>query len=254
MKIETSGFDASVGHTSGMSVSLMSKSGTNQLHGTASELHIQDRWVAMNFFSRQLYYKNIAAAEASGDTALAARLRETPKQPSGRTNQWAITLGGPIVVPKIINGKDKLFFFFGYAGYKLRSTAPLQEIGSINYTFPTMANRQGDFSQLLNVGAQYQIYDPLSVRADPARAGHYIRDPIPGNILPQTRMNNPAYSTYTKYLPSPNNDPTNPKLEPLNNYLAVGVPEDNDYNSESTPHRLLLFEHAPVLRALHARP
>ena len=40
--------------------------------------------------------------------------------------------------------------------------------------------------------ALYQIYDPLSVRADPARAGHSIRDSFPGNVVPQSRQNNPV--------------------------------------------------------------
>ena len=67
---------------------------------------------------------------------------------------------------------------------------------------------------------RYQIYDPLSVRPDPARSGFFIRDPFPGNIIPQSRVNNPMYQHYIKFLPRPNNNPTDPRQEPTNNYLV----------------------------------
>ena len=234
MKVETSGFDASFGHTTGVALSIMTKSGTNQLHGSASDLHTEDRWNAAAFFPKQLYYKNIAAAEASGDHALAERLRNTPLLPSGHKNHYALTLGGPVVIPKVFNGKDKLFFFFDYVGLSsISTTASYPQY--LNNTFPTMANRQGDFSQLLQVDAvRYTVYDPLSVRPDPARPGHYIRDPIPGNILPAARIVNPVYNAYVKFLPVPNNDPANPRNEPLNNYLGVSLPYNNKYNSFSS--------------------
>ena len=69
VKIETSGFDASIGHSTGVNVALMSKSGTNQYHDTLNELHMQDRWNAMEFKPRQPYYQKIAAAESAGNAA-----------------------------------------------------------------------------------------------------------------------------------------------------------------------------------------
>jgi hypothetical protein len=229
IKIETSGFDSSIGHTSGIVVAMMSKSGTNQFHGGASNIHEQTRWNATPFFTRQLYYRRIAEAEAAGDPRLAEQLRNTPKQLSGRRNHYSAFLGGPVLLPKIYNGKDKLFFFFSYVGF--RRVIPPNPI-NFNHTFPTMANRDGDFSQLLNVDAtRYQIYDPLSVSADAARPGHYIRTPIPGNILPKSRIVNPAYGLYSKLMPVPNNDPFSPRAEPLNNYLAVSVPWVSPYSA-----------------------
>jgi hypothetical protein len=228
-KVETSNFDASIGHTTGVGVAMMTKAGTNGLHGSITEEHWQQRWNGTPFFVKQLYYRNIAAADAKGDTALAAQLRAQDKQPSGHEHNYAGAVGGPVILPKIYNGKDRLFFFFNYNGFKdIRSEEP----NNINRTLPTLANRRGDFSQLLSVDAtRYQIYDPLSVRPDAARAGHFIRDPIAGNILPASRMNNPTYNAYLKLLPTPNNDPSNPRLEPLNNYVAVATPLNFQYEA-----------------------
>ncbi|MFB3828154.1 MAG: carboxypeptidase regulatory-like domain-containing protein [Bryobacteraceae bacterium] len=228
MKMETSGFDAAIGHTTGVMVNLLSKTGTNRYHGSVSDIHVQDRWNAMNFFERQLYYRNLAAAEASGNTALAQSLRNSPRQPSGHRNQYMATLAGPLIIPKVYNGRDKLFFFFNAGGFRIITSANPEYQ---NKTFPTMAHRAGDFSSLLQVDSvRYQIYDPLSVRPDPARAGHYIRDPIPGNILPSSRMVNPVYEFYRKLPAPPNRDPLDPRMEPANNYLASDMPQRPNYD------------------------
>jgi hypothetical protein len=226
-KVETSNFDAAVGHTTGINVAMMTKTGTNALHGTVTEQHWEKRWNGSPFFVKKLYYQKIAAARAAGDTALADRLRSQDIQPSGHDNNYVFTVGGPVVLPKIYNGRNKLFFFFSYAGVKdINSEDP----SGINQTVPNMADRAGDFSRLLLVDAtRYQIYDPLSVRPDPARPTHYIRDPIPGNILPASRVVNPAYKSYVSFLPTPNNDPLNPGGQPNNNYISAGQPYNEDY-------------------------
>ena len=228
MRVETANFDASIGHTTGMNVTMMTKTGTNAFHGTLTELHWQQRWRAATFFTKQLYYRNIAAAEAAGDKALAARLRSENMTAPGRSNNYAGTVGGPVVLPKIYNGKDRLFFFFSYQGNKDK----LQDLPSrLNRTIPTLDDRRGDFSRFLKVNTSlYQLYDPLTVRPDPARATHYVRDPIPGNVLPASRIVNPAAKFYTGILPTPNNDP-GPNLEPANNYLAVDMPLLRDYKA-----------------------
>ena len=78
----------------------------------------------------------------------------------------------------------------------------------------------GDSRSLAIDPVRYQIYDPLSVKPDPARPGFFIRDPFPGNIIPANRVINPMYQHYIKFLPRPNNNPTDPRLEPTNNYLV----------------------------------
>jgi hypothetical protein len=229
VKVETGNFDAAIGHSSGVNVSMMTKAGTNRLHGTATWEHFQQRWSGTEFFPRQLYYNNIAKAEAQGNKALADQLREQPKQPGGLFNSFAATIGGPVVIPKVVNGRNKLFFFFGVDGYR-KSAPPAGD--KLPITLPTMANRTGDYSQLLRVDAsRYQIYDPLTVRADPARATHYVRDNFPGNIIPKSRQINPTTAAYLKLLPTPNNESSNPNAEPSNNYLAVGMPFIWNYNA-----------------------
>jgi hypothetical protein len=230
MKVETSGFDASMGHSSGVNIAMMTKAGTNQFHGTLTEQHWQQRWHGTPFFTKQLYYRNIAAAEAAGNKALAAELRSQDKQSSGRSNNYTGSVGGPVRVPKVYDGRNRLFFFFSYQGNK-DSVADLPS--RYNNTIPTLDDRQGNFARFLGVNASlYQLYDPLSVRADPARATHYIRDPIAGNVIPKTRMANPTYDWYAKVLPTPNND-IDPKREPLNNYLSTAAPLIRDYKAYS---------------------
>lgn len=228
-KVETSNFDASVGHTSGVSVAMMTRTGGNQLHGTATYQHWQQRWQGAGFFVKQLYWRNIADAEARGDTARAASLRNENITPPGRYNNVALTAGGPVYIPKVYNGKDKLFFYFSAVGVRSKRTESGSG-GSIVNTVPTAAHLQGNFSDLLLVDAgRYQIYDPLTVRADPARASHYVRDPIPGNILPASRVVNPAYKTWAGFIPAANSNPLDPRREPTQNYLAVGQPNVYSY-------------------------
>jgi hypothetical protein len=149
--------------------------------------------------------------------------------PPGHTNNYHGTISGPVHIPKLFDGRNKLFFFLGFSGLKnLQSARPSE----LNYTVPTLAMRNGDFSQLLQVDpVRYQIYDPLTTRPDPARPGHYIRDPFPGNIIPRDRIRNPMYDFYAQRMPVPNNDPTDPRREPVNNYLATGMPNNVDYRS-----------------------
>ena len=229
-RVETVTFDAGQGRGTGASITAVSNTGTNVVHGALTEQHWQQRWNGTPFFVKQLFYRRINEALAQGDLAEAEKRRGEQKQPSGHSNNWGSSIGGPVVLPKIYNGKDKLFFFFAYNGYIDRKTEPPSRI---NRTVPTLANKQGDFSQLLKVSAsQYQLYDPLSVRPD-TRAGHVVRDPIPGNIIPRARMINPIQSTYEKFYPTPNNDPLNPALAPMTNYLAVATPFSWDYHSFS---------------------
>ena len=104
-------------------------------------------------------------------------------------------MSGPVYIPGVFDGRNKLFFFLGFSELKNRQSARPSEF---NYTVPTEAMRNGDFSALLAVDpVRYQIYDPLTTRPDPARPGHWVRDPFPGNIIPRERFDNPFYDFYT---------------------------------------------------------
>jgi hypothetical protein len=230
-RIETSNFDASFGHSTGLNISMSTKSGANALHGSATYQYINQRWNAASFFVKQARWAQVAALNAAGNRAAADALAEQPMLPAGHTNNYHGTVSGPVVLPKVYDGRNKLFFFLGYSGLKNKQAARPSEI---NYTVPTMAMRDGDFSRLLQVRtnpARYQVYDPLTTRPDPARPGHVIRTPFAGNILPKQRFQNPMYDFYTKRMPVPNNDPTDPGQEPVNNYLATGMPNNVTYES-----------------------
>ncbi len=115
--METGVYDARFGHQAGAQVNVVTKSGTNNLHGTAYE-----------------YLRN---------TALDARNFFEPTVPPLHRNQFGGSLGGPIVIPHVINGRDKAFFFFNYEGLRY-----LQSFYSRAHV-PTSAEIAGDYTDLL---------------------------------------------------------------------------------------------------------
>ncbi|HYO83098.1 MAG TPA: carboxypeptidase-like regulatory domain-containing protein, partial [Bryobacteraceae bacterium] len=226
-KIETSNFDASFGHATGLGISMSTKSGANQFHGTSTFQYMNQRWNAASFFVKQSRYSQIAAARAAGNLTLAEELADRPMLPPGRTMNYQATLSGPVWIPKLLDGRNRVFFFLGFSELKNRQSARPSDI---NYTVPTVAMRNGDFSNLLRIDpVRYQLYDPLTTRPDLNRPGHFVRDPFPGNIIPPDRIRNPIYNFYAQRMPLPNND--NPNRDPENNYLATGMPNTVDYRS-----------------------
>jgi hypothetical protein len=223
MRVETANFDASFGHGVGLSINMMTRTGTNDPHGSVNGQYWNMRWNSPNFFQRQTFYRNIANARASGNTALADQLASRPILPAGSGKSVSATFGAPVNIPKLINGKDKFFFFFDYSwNYDYRFGVNATGVNTV----PTLAARNGDFSSLLKVNAAYyQVYDPLSVAPDPARPGHYTRTPFTGNIIPTSRIVNPMYNAYLKLYPVSNADPLDPTQEPFYNYRTAGAPD-----------------------------
>jgi hypothetical protein len=230
-KVETNNFDAGIGQTSGAAISMISKSGTNALHGTATWQHWQQRWQGTPFFTKQQYYNRINAAEATGNKAEADRLRATDKQPTGRSNNWGASAGGPLVIPKVVNGRNKIFWFFTYNAFK---DVKVEDPSTFNRTVPTAGMRDGNFSEMLSLAnpTRYIIHDPTTVVADPARPSQFVRTPFPNNIIPKSRFANPAYDAITKLYPMPNNSPAAGQ-DPVNNYLASQTPYNWDYYAYS---------------------
>jgi len=228
-KIETSNFDAGFGHATGLNISMSTKSGVNAFHGSATYQYFNARWNAAPFFTKQARYSQIAALRAAGNIAAAEELAARPLLTPGHMNNFHGTLSGPVTVPGLFNGRNRLFFFLGFSKLRnLQSARPSE----LNYTVPTAAMRAGDYSRLLQVDAvRYTVYDPLSVRPDPARAGHVVRDAFPGNLVPRSRFRNPIHDFYNQRMPSANNDPADPRREPVNNYIASGMPNNVDYSS-----------------------
>ena len=213
-KMETANFDASVGHTSGAFVNVSTKSGTNDFHGSLYDQHWQQRWNATPHFTRLLWENQVAQGKISKDSQ---------KQATGRSNQFGGTIGGPVRIPKLYNGRDKFFFFFSYNGIYQNKA---ETTDSINRTVPKMAWRTGDFSDLLALDPKYQIYDPRTARLS---GNNVIRDPFPGNKgIP---ILNPMYSFYAKVYPQPNNVPGLVTPEGSLNYYGSAMPKNERFNS-----------------------
>ena len=172
MKVQTATYDAGVGFSSAGAVNVTLKSGTNRLHGT-------------------LFYANIATA-LIGNTYFANSLGI----PRGDItyHRWGSTAGGPVLIPKLYNGRNRTFFFYGYEGLKQN------RIRGTTLTIPTAKERQGDFSDLLALGSRYQIYDPATRRS--IAGGRFQQDPFPGNIIPTGRIS-PIAQNILKYYPLP---------------------------------------------------
>ena len=128
--------DASFGHTIGGVINQITKSGTNSFHGTVYEFNQIPNLDANYYFNKR------------GGVA----------RPVFHYNQYGLTFGGPVSIPKLYSGKDKLFFFFAFEG--LKDSQP----GSQTMTVPTAAERTGDFSQILAAGC------PGGYANDPTKA------------------------------------------------------------------------------------
>ncbi len=173
VKVETFQADAAYGHTGGGTVNLLSKSGTNALHGMVYEFNQVSRLAANLFFNNS------------------AGLR---KQVT-RYNQWGLNAGGPVIIPKLIDGRNKVFFFFSYEGVK--DSIP----NSIITTVPTAIERSGDFSQLLTVGNNYLIYDP---RRGVREGTRIRRQPFENNRIPPNLISGIAKNYLEQFYPLPN--------------------------------------------------
>ncbi len=187
--------DAVYGDTLGGTVNITTKSGTNIVHGSLMEFNETSALAANPFF-----------LNAAGT-----------KQAITRQNEYGGTIGGPVRVPKVFNGKDKLFFFFAYEGY--RDSTPAVSTSAV----PTDAERKGDFSGLLANGATYQISDPSTAVLSGTKI---TRTPFPNNVIPTASLN-PIALKYMQYFPEPNQPG---KSDGENNYI-VNDPTSDKYVS-----------------------
>lgn len=201
-KIQTSGMSAEFGRTGGGVFNFVMKSGTNQFHGSAVG-NIHNEWADANTFSNNFY--------------------GNPKRMDRRHN-WALSGGGPIVLPKIYNGKDKTFVYAAYERYKEAYGGS----GSPSVTVPLPEWFQGDMSRYLTnevlgtdaLGRSVlrgQIYDPTTTRTV---NGAVVRDPFPGNKIPQSLISPIAKNLGTifqqHYMPQVK-DPATGQFALLNN-------------------------------------
>jgi Carboxypeptidase regulatory-like domain/TonB dependent receptor/TonB-dependent Receptor Plug Domain len=192
-KVLSGVFSAEFGRGAGV-VSVSTKSGTNQLHGTAYEFLRNDTFDARNFFVRK-----VVAADGT--------LVKDPVPPLDR-HQFGGALGGALVIPGLYDGHSRTFFFADYSGIREQ-----RGVTTVN-TVPTDATRIGDFSNYRDRnGNLIPIYDPLTTRLD--AQGRIVRDPFPNNIIPQNRIH-PVGRNIAGIYPAPNSGTSN-----FDNYIST---------------------------------
>ena len=147
VKVLLTNYQAEYGRMSGANVQLVSKSGSQEFHGSGAYYKRHEQWNANNFFNNRL----------------------GRSKPVYRYNTWNYTVGGPIYIPgKFNQNKDKLFFFWSQEGWPLKTSDPVAQ-----RTVPTELERTGDFSQSRDVnGALIVITDPTTRTPFPATASH----------------------------------------------------------------------------------
>src|SRR5882724_375603 len=152
-RVLQSNFSAEYGQAGDGIVSLTIKSGTNELHGSGYDF-LRNKSLDANSWAN-----NLQGLPRSLDTQ----------------NDFGATLGGPVWIPKVYNGKNKTFFFFAYEGFRFRNGGTNQD------SFPNENFRKGDFSQICKNGftngicndrdsnnnITNQIYDPTTHTAVP---------------------------------------------------------------------------------------
>jgi hypothetical protein len=150
VNVSTNNFDADQGMAGGAAITVLTKSGTNEFHGSGFFFRNQDNFNANTFVNN-----------ASGIA-----------RPDQSTSIFGGTIGGPIV-------KDKLFFFGGWEKYAGRRGV------AISYAVPTVRMRAGDFSEVAGVNPGFRLFDPAT-----GGAGGAGRTPFPNNVIPANRISN----------------------------------------------------------------
>ena len=171
VKVMTSNYQAEYGRAGGGYIALSTRGGTNDFHGGARYFRRHDSMNADSWFN------NARGGSAAGFP-----------RPLYRYNYYGWDLGGPVWIPKVYNGRNKLFFFISQEYYNQL----VPQASSVNILVPTAAERTGDFSHSVDgTGKAITIIDPNTGA------------PFPGNIIPANRIYAPGHSVLN-FLPTPN--------------------------------------------------
>ena len=201
LKLQASTYDAEVGRAGGGTFNTLLRSGTNDFHGSAVGHLRQTDWLANNFF-----------ANRAGQPIAEQPFRD-----------WAFSLGGPIRLPKLYDGRNRTFFFITTEAYRQRDGST--QVLSV----PTARERTGDFSQSYNKnGSKQIIYDPFSTTADGTR------QPFADNVTPASRLNGVGQAL-ASYYPKPN-APTLHYGAPNYNYTG-NYPNRGDQSTWKADHQ-----------------
>jgi hypothetical protein len=187
--VQTSNYSAEFGQTGSAVMNVTMKSGANQFHGSAYD-----------YLQNEDLNAGVPFTNAGNGNLL---------RPPQRRNDYGLTLGGPVWIPKVYNGHNKTFFFFGWEQFLQHQTV-LPGVLSV----PTPAYRNGDFSAAIvaagnkNLGTDplgrpiiaNTIYDPSTTRAAPN--GQIVSNPFPNNTIPIARMD-PVSLKMQNLIPQP---------------------------------------------------
>ncbi|MBI3207750.1 MAG: TonB-dependent receptor [Candidatus Solibacter usitatus] len=213
-RVETNAIKAEYGQTAGGVINAVTKAGGNQLRGSLYEFLRNDALDSRNAFSTQ------------------------PDPRTGRTkqvlrfNQYGGTVGGPVWIPKIYNGRNRTFFYAGWEQWKWRSTGAPQ-IGTV----ATEEQRGGNFSRTFDARGQLiPIYDPATTSPNPAGSG-FVRTLFGGNLVPRTRFDALSVKVLP-YMPLPNARPTDP-ITNVSNFVSLAKStSDQTVSTTRIDHRI----------------
>lgn len=220
VRVDVFGANAMYGDTSGGTVNITTKSGTNKFHGSAS-------WFYQAAGCSGLAGSTYVSRSANGCDRMIALPWATKvgsTVPSAtHQNQVSGTIGGPIWIPKVFDGRNKLFFFYAYEAV-VGQVPPAATVGTV----PTAAERTGDFSALLALGPKYQLYNPNTSNGT---TSSNTRTAIPGNILANAGLTvSPIAAAYYKNVPLPNYTGPQTTVDGQNNYFTF-TPTISNYRS-----------------------
>jgi hypothetical protein len=168
--LQSSNFAAEFGQVQGGLVNFTTRSGSNQFHGAAYDYNTNEFMNAGRPFTN----------DGNGHLI----------RPRQRNNDYGFSVGGPVLLPKLYNGRNRTFFFFNFDQFRNKST-----VSGAAATVPTAAYRQGDFSSALTSRIltdsqgrsipENTIFDPLS---NQVIGGQVVRTPFPNNRIPMDRL------------------------------------------------------------------
>jgi len=190
-KVQANTYDAQYGRTGGGVLTMVTKAGGNDFHGTAFEYFQNDKL-------------NANQSELNQPLTTGGQYFPNGRKPPNHINQFGIQASGPFVIPKVVNTKNRAFWMLSWESMRQRSADPAVA------TVPDTAYRTGDFSSRYNSAGQLvTIYDPYSTLSNGSRT------PLAGNKIPASQIN-PVAQKVLSYYPAPTSAGSGPSK--VNNY------------------------------------